>query len=91
MLKNHENTKDSYFPFESKLFYLHLKKHLSQTQSTDETEEGAIRSSESKEIYIVEKNLENCISVADNIAECFQTSPKVSLKHKRVDNIGKST
>ena len=56
MLKNRENTKDSYFPFGSKLFYLHLKKHLSQTQSINVTEEGGIRSFEPKEIYIVEKN-----------------------------------
>ena len=93
MLKIHEKDKGFLFPFGSKLCDQHLKIHLSQTQSIEETKDDSIRNFdkefELEEIYIAEKNLENSISVADNIAE--QTSPIASLKHRRVDNIDETT
>ena len=74
---------DSYFPFGSRLCYQHLKIHKRASVPREHAAGVSDDDYEPEEIYIKHDKLESSRYIAENIAECFETSPIVQLKRKK--------
>ena len=83
---------DLYFLFGSRLYYQHLKIHKTGSVSEEHVTTGvSVDDYEPKDMYIKHDKFESSKCVAENIAECHETSPILQLKRKTVGDVGEST
>ena len=82
---------DSNFPFGSCLCYHHLKIHKTASVPREHATGVSDDDYEPKEMFIKHNKLGSSIYIAENIADCFETSPIVQLKRKRARDVSEST
>ena len=70
-------------PFDNRLCYQHLKIHKRASVPREHAAGVSDDDYEPEEIYIKHDKLESSRYIAENIAECFETSPIVQLKRKK--------